>query len=276
MAKPGEHDRGDDEQEGSHNGLLQGLGEGGDAQADGRSRNDEEKNGAGEQPDGALEGDAEPEHGHQHDEEGLHDGGDHGGYSLAQQDFPGSVGSHQELVEGAFLPFPGDGEGPGQHGPDEGKHGDQAGNDEPAGDEVGVEPGAGFYFNRGGGCVFGEEFRPEVGGDLLGVAEGDGRGVRVSAVSNELERGGPPRLQIAGEVRRNGQAQDDVPAVDQAVDVFFRGRRGLPPEDARSLQVRDVLGGQFSSVLVQHGVGDAGDVHGGCVAEDADLEDGEG
>lgn len=272
--KAGEHDHGHQQQEGSHNGLLEGLGKGGDAQPDGRRRDDEEQEGGGEQPDGSLEGDAEPEHGYQHHEDGLHDSGDDGGNPLAEQDFSGGVRGDQELVEGAFLPFSGDGERAGEDGVDQHEHGNEAGDDEPAGDEVGVEPGAGFYFHRGGSAVFGQQVRSVGGGDLLAVAEGDGRRVRVAAVRNELEGGGAPGLEVAGEVRGDGEPHDDFPVVDHAVDVFFRGRRGLPPEDARAFQVRDVLGGRFSPVLVQHGVRHAGDVHGGGIAEDGYLEDG--
>lgn len=272
--KAGEHDHGDDEQESSHNGLLQGLGEGGDAESDGAPRGDEEQDGGGEQPDGALEGDAEPEYGYQHHEDGLHDAGDDGGRSLAQQDFPRIVGGYEQLVEGAFLPLARNGEGAGEHGVDQDEHGDEAGDDEPAGDEVGVEPGAGFYLHRRGTAALGNEVRPKAGGDLLGVAEGNGRRVGIAAVRDKLEGGGSSGLEVAGEVRRDGEPHDDFPAVDHAVDVFFRGRRGLPAEDARSFQVRDVLGGPFPSVLVQHGIRHAGDVHGGGVAEDADLDDG--
>lgn len=272
--KAGEHDHGHQQHEGSHNGLLEGLGEGRDAQPDGRRRDDEEQQSGGEQPDGPLEGDAEPEHGHQHHEDGLHDSGDDGGCSLAEQDFSGGVRGDEELVEGAFFPFAGDGERAGEDGVDQHEHGDEAGHDEPAGNEVGVEPGAGFYVHRRGAAVFGDQVRPEAGGDLLGVAEGDGGRVCVAAVRDELEGGGTARLEVAGEVRGDGEPHDNVPAVDHAVDVLFRGRRGLPPEDARAFQVRDVLGGRFPAVLVQHGVRHAGDVHGGRVPEDGYLDDG--
>lgn len=139
---------------------------------------------------------------------------------------------------------------------------------------VGVEPGAGFYFHRGGAAVSGGQVRAEAGGDLLGVAQGDGCRVCVAPVRNELEGGGAARLEVAGEVRRNGEPYDDFPVVDHAVDVLFRGCRGLPPEDAGSLQVRDVLGGRFPAVLVQHDIRHARDVHGGRVSEDAYLDDG--
>lgn len=254
VAKPESMTMGTSSRKVPTNGLLEGLGKGGDAQPDGRRRDDEEQEGGGEQPDGSLEGDAEPEHGYQHHEDGLHDSGDDGGNPLAEQDFSGGVRGDQELVEGAFLPFAGDGERAGEDGVDQHEHGNQAGDDEPAGDEVGVEPGAGFYFHRGGAAAFGKQVRPVGGGDLLAVAEGDGRRVRVAAVRNELEGGGAPGLEVAGEVRGDGEPHDDFPVVDHAVDVFFRGRRGLPPEDARAFQVRDVLGGRFSPVLVQHGV----------------------
>lgn len=270
----GEHDHGHQQQEGSHNGLLEGLSKGGDAQPDGRRRDDEEQKGGGEQPDGALEGDAEPEHGYQHYEDGLYDSGDDGGCPFTEQDFSGGVRGDEKLVEGAFLPFAGDGERSGEDGVDEHEHGNEAGNDEPAGDEVGVEPCAGFYFHRGGSAVLGEQIRPVGGGDLLAVAEGDGRRVRVAPVRNELEGGGPPRLNVAGEVRGDGEPHDDFPVVDHAVNILFRGRRGLPLEDARAFQVRDVLRGRFSAVLVQHGVRHAGDVHGGGIAEDGYLDDG--
>ena len=272
--KAGEHDHGHQQQESSHNSLLKGLGEGGNAQPDGRRRDDEEQQGGGKQPDGALEGDAEPEHGYQHYEDGLHDSGDDGGCSLAEQDFPRGVWGDEKLVEGAFLPLAGDGERAGEDGVDEHEHGDEAGNDEPACDEVGVEPGAGFRFHRGGAAVFGEQFRPVGGSDLLAVAEGDGRRIRVAPVRNELERCGPPRLNAAGEIRRNGEPHGDFPVVYHAVNVFFRGRGGLAPEDSRAFQVRDVLGGRFSAVFVQHGVWHAGDVHGGGIAEDGYLDDG--
>ena len=81
---------------------------------------------------------------------------------LPSRDFPGSVGSHQELVEGAFLPFPGDGEGPDSTDPMRASTAIRPGTMNQRVMRLGAGTRRGILFQPGGGCVLARSSAPKL------------------------------------------------------------------------------------------------------------------
>jgi hypothetical protein len=120
------------------------------------------------------------------------------GKHLAEQDLTGPQRCHQQLVEGALLAFPGDGQRRHQHGHHQCQHADNARHEEPAALQVRIEPGADFEPRRRAAQASGSApVVVEAIDDTARVVEHDHGRVGVAAIDDDLQRSRPPASRSA-------------------------------------------------------------------------------
>ena len=162
------------------------------------------------------------------------------GQCLAEEDFPGPEGSHQQLVESALLALAGDRKGGHQGGDHQGQQANDARHDEPAAQQVGIEPGPEFQTGRAARAA--GPLLPigiEAGDDRVDVAEQDRRRVGVAAVHDHLHRARAAAEQFAAELGADVQDHEHTLGVHLRGDFrLVRDDRHLP-EIGRGVEAGD-------------------------------------
>ena len=122
--------------------------------------------------------------------------------------------------------------------------------------------------------VQGQLTRREVLGDIVEIAQDDGRCVGIRAVHKNLHVARAAPLDLFGEVPLDGKPDLDLPTVQEAENLLFVGRNPRREEVARSLQLLHELPREGTSVMVENGNFHIADLLGRGVSEDDELEDG--
>lgn len=180
----------------------------------------------------------------------------------------------QQLVESALLAFAGDRKGGHQRRHHQRQQADNARHDEPAAQQVGIEPRAVFEAGLGERAAgpllpIGIEGRD----DGVDVIAQDGGGVRVASVHEDLDRAGASAQQFAGELGADAQHHQHALGVDLGSDFgLARDDRHLP-EVGRSVEAGDEVARALAGVFVINGEGDAVKVEGSRVAEYHQLDE---
>jgi hypothetical protein len=120
----------------------------------------------------------------------------------------------------------------------------------------------------GGGPIIVEDLD-----DLRDVAEGDGSGVGVSAVGDDLDVGAAAVVEIALEVLIDLDDEQDAALVDPIGDLLGAGEVGGATEGGGAVDCGEKIARGGGVILVPDGVGDVAEVEGGGVAEDEQLDD---
>jgi hypothetical protein len=188
-----------------------------------------------------------------------------------------------ELLHGPLLPLAGDRER-GEQGRDHHHdHGDQAGDDVIARLEIGVEPGAGPEIDgrvhdlTGGPTDLAQRHVLGVAeGDHVDIAHGDGRGVRVAAVDDCLDRRRSPGLDPASKIGRDHERDERTAGVDRPLDLAVAAHVLDDREVPGALEPADELAALVRSALVPDDRGDVVHVKRQRVAEQDQEQHGDG
>ena len=179
-----------------------------------------------------------------------------------------------ELLHRAGFPFAGDGEGREQCGDQSHDDREDAGNDEVAAGQIGVEPDAGAQIESGAGGLAGaaadlveRELLVEGKCDGLGVAEDEAGGVGVGAIDDGLHGGGAAGVEIAAEAGRDDEREHGLARIDGAFELRVVFDRALQAEIRRAGESGDQFSALRGAALVPDDEGHAVHVEREGVAE---------
>ncbi len=272
--KAGQNDGRHQEHEHAQQTLLLGHGDGRDHQPDAGGGEQEKKQPDSQRQHAAHKRHAEPEYGDDGDKSGLQPTDDETWQRLAQQNFHRTQGRDQQLIEGAHLAFarhrqPGD-----QQGDHESEQSHDARKNEPARQQIGVEPGANFQpRRRAAPAVLRSPLLIESEQHTIGIVQRQRCGVGVSAIDQQLHRGRLMPQQIAGEVRADVQHQQRILVVDQRGDLRIVGDVGHLAKGVRAGKARDQFARGVARVFVVNRIRNVVEVEAGGIAEHQQLNE---
>ena len=222
-----------------------------------------------------------PDDGHQDDvSQGDEDKGD----GLAQHQFEGPDGGHQDLLHGADLLFPHHRQGREHQGEQQHHHGDDPGHHGVAGNQVGVEPGPGLE-PQGRAQFPGPGRAPalEAGLELLlgivsddraGVAADDEGGVGVGGVHDDLDFAGFSLPELLGEIPLDPDGHGDLAAVDEVYQLFLIMEVIFYVEPVGGTEALEEIAALHGAAFIQNGRGHVLDVEVDHVAVSEELHQG--
>ena len=159
----------------------------------------------------------------------LHEADDEARQRLADQDLDRPQGRHQQLIEGALLALARHRQGGDQHGDHQGEEADDAGDEEPAALQIGVEPGAGLQLRRQAAAgLGGRSSRLLKRSTMSATYVGDLRGVGVAPV-DEHSAPAPDSPPLRRAVKRGPICSTSI--TSRAVDRGRRSRHWSDPLD---------------------------------------------
>ena len=256
-----------------HHRLLHRIRQCGNAQSRADRRKNECDEPKVEQGYGTVERNPVPEQRNQEDHGHLDEPHKDVGRGFCRNDFTRTVGGDEQLVEGAFLPFPRNGKRRHHHGVQHCQHRQQSGNHEETHVVVRIVPGAFLQSDRRlRQIVLFPEFCIEFADDAHGVAHGDVRGIRVAPVEDSLNLGGLPVQELSCEILLKCQPLKNCLAVDQVCHCFLICRSRFGFEDAGAVESSEHFPRGASPVAVDEAVIDVRQVECRGISEYDDLD----
>lgn len=178
---------------------------------------------------------------------------------------------HQELFKGALFPFPGHRKAGEKEDLGEGQEADNAGEEEPPGDLVRVEPGPGFQSYR---AFPARQVQVVPAHDMAGVAGGEAGNHGISSVRNDLHRRRVSPVQTVLEVLGDSDGHHRVSPGNVGPDFIGRRQVRHRMEEAGAVEPGEQLAGGLAVAHVHRHVGGVFQIVVGGVAEEEPQHNG--